>query len=178
MKRAGAWILCCFGLGLAAMGCDSDPDPFPPEELCPKFDYSNFDGQAPAVSFNADILPIFAQNCTLAGCHGDPSTPAAGLFLSPSPDDAAFPADAEARQSIVETYLLAPARTTPDRARVVPGEPELSFLMDKLDGSQNCIGVSCPGNDCGQRMPRGHDQLPAATRDTLRRWISQGAGVD
>lgn len=178
MASRRAWICACVASGLMAASCDSDPDPFPPEEECPSFDYSTFDGQSPAVSFNADILPIFAQNCTLTGCHGNPSTPASGLFLSPSPDAAEFPADEDTRKTIVDTYLVAPSRTTPDKARVVPGEPERSFLLDKLDGSQNCAGVSCPGNNCGQRMPRGHDQLPADVRDTIRRWIAQGAMAD
>ncbi|MEZ4370915.1 MAG: hypothetical protein AB7K71_14890 [Polyangiaceae bacterium] len=178
MKRPRGWFKCSLAVAFSALSCNSDPDPFPPEAVCPEFDYSSFDGQAPPVSFSADIQPIFAQNCTETGCHGNPATPASGLFLSPAPDDPAFPADATTRALIVDTYLVAPARTTPDKARVAPGEPARSFLMDKLDGSHACIDVSCPGNNCGQRMPRGHDQLPAEQRDTIRRWIAQGAVAD
>ncbi len=178
MKTSGVWLMGAVALGFATWSCDSEPDAFPPQEVCPTFDYSSFDGQSPVVSFNADILPIFAQNCTDVGCHGNAATPASGLFLSPAPDAADFPADEDTRGTIVDTYLVAPARTTPDKARVAPGEPDQSFLMDKLDGSHACIDVSCPGNNCGQRMPRGHDQLPADTRDTIRRWIAQGALVD
>lgn len=177
MKRPGVWIVVGFALALCT-SCDSDPDAFPPEEECPTFDYSGFDGQSPSVSFNADVLPIFAQNCTETGCHGNAATPASGLFLGPSPDAPEFPASEETRKNIIDAYLVAPARTTPDKARVAPGEPAQSFLLDKLDGSHACIDVSCPGNNCGQRMPRGHDQLPADVRDTIRRWIAQGARAD
>ncbi len=187
-RRALDWLRLRRLASIAALalgcGCDSDPDAFPAKEACPAFDYSSFEVAADSVSFSADVLPILTNNCTEIGCHGSLLTPASGLYLGPNPSaptklgEPAFPADLVTREDIVNSYLLAPARVTRDRPRVMAGDPDQSLLMHKLDGSHACIKIACLENDCGQRMPRGKAQLSAADRDIIRNWIAQGAQPD
>lgn len=51
-----------------------------------------------------------------------------------------------------------------NRAEVVPGDPECSPLMERLET-----------NDAEKRMPRGAAQLPAGVRCAVRLWIEHGA---
>ena len=49
--------------------------------------------------------------------------------------------------------------------RVDPGDPDNSYLIHKLEGTQ-AVGV---------RMPAGGPLLPQETIDVIREWIEQGA---
>jgi len=49
--------------------------------------------------------------------------------------------------------------------RVVPGDPNASFIIQKLEGTQTV----------GARMPFGGPYLPQSTIDVIRQWISDGA---
>ncbi len=52
--------------------------------------------------------------------------------------------------------------------RVLPGDADSSFLMAKLDGTQ----------DCGSRMPIGGPFLSPTVRAGIRAWIDTGAPMD
>ena len=52
-----------------------------------------------------------------------------------------------------------------ERSGVVPGDPEASFLLAKLDGTF----------DCGLPMPLLTDLLPPDVIEGIRTWIAQGA---
>ena len=52
------------------------------------------------------------------------------------------------------------------RPAVVPGDPDNSFLMQKLTG---------PAADEGDQMPDRGSQLDAATLAAIRTWIANGA---
>jgi hypothetical protein len=54
-------------------------------------------------------------------------------------------------------------------AYVEPGDPEASYLVHKIDGTQLDVGGS------GSAMPLLLDPLPDATRQFIRAWIEQGA---
>ncbi len=56
--------------------------------------------------------------------------------------------------------------TTSFAVRVVPGDPDASFLLEKLD-------QAIP--DCGSRMPLGQTPLGASIREGIRQWILAGA---
>ncbi len=175
----------------AVPGCNSDADeaPIVPCEL---FDYSTFAADAPTVSFTADVLPIFADGCAFCDCHARFAAPTQGLYLGPAeqpcdPGDPKRPVDESTRKRIVEQFLTQASRTVTGLARVKPGAPQESLLLHKLDGTHadGCYqgiptleSLSCRAGDCGERMPRGRDPLPAESRDVLRRWIAQGATVD
>lgn len=51
-------------------------------------------------------------------------------------------------------------------ARVKPGDPDNSYLVQKLQGNAGIVG---------ERMPFGGPYLPQSTIDVIRQWITNGA---
>lgn len=105
---------------------------------------------ASALSFSADVQPIFDASCSANACH-DGVNPAEGLDLRAS----------SAHASLVGV----PASQCGERLRVTPGDPEASYLIDKLRGVDLCSG---------SRMPKGAP-LPAAQVQVIADWVAQGA---
>jgi hypothetical protein len=66
-------------------------------------------------------------------------------------------------------------------SKVKAGAPHDSYLMRKLDGSNCVLASQCvetantQKGDCGVTMPRNNPALTQDQRDTVRRWILQGA---
>lgn len=160
-------------LVLAACGSGSRDAPRQGEagRSCPLTEETS----GPPVSFELELVPFFSVTCAFLGCH-DGSTRQAGLFLGPNFNDG--PADAATRVEILAS-LLAGATTTPDLPRITPFEPERSFLLLKVQGCQNDLGLSCdravPGEPCGARMPYLSPELAPEQRAMIARWIAQGA---
>ena len=50
--------------------------------------------------------------------------------------------------------------------------------MRKVDGSQCALDAQCTGASCQGSMPKNEGLLDLARRDTIRRWIAQGAKND
>ena len=94
---------------------------------------------------------VFTVNCAVPGCHGgagaqqglrlDPGFSAGNLINVRSPQD-------------------------PNLIRVVPGDPDASFLIQKLQGADGLLG---------DRMPDGGPYLTTATVNVIRQWIQDGA---
>jgi len=117
-----------------------------------------------------DLEPTFASiqgqilNATDAAgrqacitCHTDQGrTPAAGLNL---------------REGASYAALVGPnSRNKPGATLVVPGDPDNSYLIQKLEGAPGIVG---------ERMPRtGGPYLTSGQMLVLRRWIQQGARND
>jgi hypothetical protein len=120
----------------------------------------------PVVSFEVDVAPIFAKSCAFSTCHGSHGVGNQGVFLGANGTDGI---------AAVKKSLLAPSQELPSMNFVTPGDPENSFVMRKLDGSTCGLDAQCVGSSCGTSMPQGNDLLPQDQRDTVRRWISQGA---
>jgi len=59
----------------------------------------------------------------------------------------------------------APSVEVPGLSRVTPGDPDSSYLIQKLEGSAAV----------GDRMPLGGPALPADTINVIRQWIADGA---
>lgn len=95
-------------------------------------------GVTPTVLFSRDIAPILESNCRGSGCHGTP-----------------------------QTFFLGGGRACMGMAFVVAGDPDASFVVDKLEGTMPA--------SCGMQMPRGRTPLSAANLATIRTWISEGA---
>jgi hypothetical protein len=53
--------------------------------------------------------------------------------------------------------------------RVRPSEPDSSYLVHKIQGTQGSVGGS------GGRMPLGGAALTQAQIDVIRQWIADGA---
>lgn len=141
------------------------------------FDYTTYDGSAPVVSFATDVLPIFQQSCSLStSCHGSEAgtggRPYLGTKMGMTPT-------AEQIQTIFDQNVGAPSTEESGMAIIEPGDPEHSFLLYKMDGELECALLECVAkNSCGTVMPLGSDPISQDKRDTVRRWIAQGAKND
>lgn len=130
----------------------------------------------PVVSFASDILPLFEMSCGIAGsaCHGSPSTPKSTgqVYLGSTGASA---------QQVLSGIVAQSSAEDPQMQEVAVGKPGNSWLMHKLDGDQCLFESACnaTGNvafqNCGVLQPYGGTPLDEATRDTIRRWIAQGA---
>jgi len=98
---------------------------------------------------------IFTPSCALPSCHGDAM--AGGLGL----------AAGEAYQNLVGVLATNPAAMAAGLLRVTPGDPDRSFLLDKLEGMLTA--------DEGAQMPRVGGALNPRLLDLVRRWIVAGA---
>lgn len=106
------------------------------------------------VRFASDIAPILKTRC--ATCH---------MTGQEAGNMALYPAAAHA--SLVGVKATAAGLT-----RVVPGKPDDSYLLMKLEGTHLARGGK------GVRMPVGADPLPAEQIAKIRAWIAAGARKD
>jgi hypothetical protein len=135
------------GSVLAGLACAGDGSGF----MEP--DDNDGDGNGGAPTLSADVQPIFSSNCALSNCHAG-SNPVQGMNLS----------SGQAYANIVnvqsnESPLL----------RVMPGEPDESYLVHKIQGTQGTVGGS------GAQMPFGTQPLSQDQIDLIREWITDGA---
>ncbi|HKX58842.1 MAG TPA: hypothetical protein VJN00_05690 [Steroidobacteraceae bacterium] len=101
-----------------------------------------------AVNFDAQIQPIFSQRCD--HCHSGSSAPQ-GLRL-------------DAGNSYGDLVDV-PSQEVPSLKRVDPGDPDNSYLVQKVEGTAAV----------GGRMPLGGSRIPQEEIDLIRQWISEGA---
>jgi hypothetical protein len=152
---------------------------------------SDADLTTPAVSFEKDVLPVLEANCGQGTtCHGgDPAMAVSlrGVFLGCVPDASASCEAAADPGPQVYAGLVGPDASVPAEEScmpfVMPRDPATSYLMHKIDDDL-CAVPCCIANNaativgetgCGTIMPYLSAILPTATRDTIRRWIEQGA---
>jgi hypothetical protein len=115
------------------------------------------DGAMNDASFTANVAPIFGDGMSLATRGGK-----CGYCHSPdsgNPPDLTHPFD-----PMTGIVNVAGARG----ARVVPGNPDGSLLVKKIEGQ---MGV-------GASMPYQQQRLPAPAIDALKSWIKAGAKND
>ena len=91
---------------------------------------------------------VFTPICT--ACHIGASAPLG------------FRLDADSAYAML---VNAPSVEVPSLQRVTPGNPDASYLIQKLEGHAAV----------GGRMPLGQPALDQATIDTIRQWITNGA---
>ncbi len=118
---------------------------------------------ASKISFQRDVQPELSRSCAGAeGCHGDAPTDSVSLDLRPDASYAELVGvDSEGR---------------PGTARVSPGAPDASFLLDKLRGTlRRGEGKSMP-LDADTGAPIAPSPLPPGYVDqVLVEWIAEGA---
>ncbi len=103
------------------------------------------------VSFSADILPILDNSCSGSKCHTE--------------EDREAPLGLDATDAY--QHLVGVAAEGCDSATlVVPGDPDESYLLDKLLGGAVCDGA---------QMPLAEKPLPRAATARFVRWICDGA---
>lgn len=111
-------------------------------------DFVVVDPVVTAVDFDTQIQPIFTSRCT--GCHNVSSAPH-GLILS------------EGRS--YDLLVNVASKEVPSLKRVKPGDPNNSYLVQKVEGTAAV----------GGQMPLGRTPLTEAQIDLIRDWISEGA---
>ncbi len=126
---------------------------------------ANTDLAAPVVSFKSDVVPILVNSCGVSSsCHGAQRPPVVGSRSSPLDS------------SVVYGHLVGtPSTELPSMSFVAAGDAAKSFLLHKVDGDQCLFDAQCEGGSCGVSMPEKLDKLMVTDRDTIRRWVSQGA---
>jgi hypothetical protein len=102
-----------------------------------------------------DISTKVFSNCTTRSCHGEAGAKG-GLILT---------AD-KAYDQLVGVAADNEAAKAKGKIRVVAGDPEASFLLQKLTG---------PGAGEGDLMPQRGEKLPEAQLEAIRGWIKAGA---
>lgn len=111
----------------------------------------------PTVSFATDVQPILTTSCAKANCHAG-TNPDAGLDLR---EGAAY----------AELVNTSSTQCFGERTRVTPGDPEESYLFDKIRNKDLC------GNS--KRMPYPPTaMLPDEQRTLIEAWICAGALED
>ena len=144
------------------------------------FDYVNYQPQSAPLTLKTDILPIIARSCALStACHRSGSTYPPSL--GPGIVDGGV-VETDTVLADIAMSLAMSSIEAPDWLRVRKGEPERSYLMRKLDGSQRCGDLACvvvlgSPKPCGERMPGGDSASPLASDELrqVRDWIKQGA---
>jgi hypothetical protein len=106
------------------------------------------------VSFSSQIQPILTANCTSASCH-DATLPQQGLNLTAG---AAYGSLVNVNSTEV---------TCASYKRVLPGQPDQSYVIFKLSGSGACF--------YGSQMPKAAPALSITQIQLFRDWIANGA---
>jgi len=110
------------------------------------------------VKFASNIQPIFDRSCALPSCHTPPVINA-GLDLSPG----------RAYRDIVNVN----AQQKPALKRVKPGDPDNSYLFQKILGAPGIAGVQMPNGCPG--TPLAGQCLTGDEIDAIRTWILECA---
>jgi hypothetical protein len=167
------------------------------------FDYTGFDTTSPTVSFKTDVVPIFAGSCAISSaCHtcatAGPGCTAPGYFpfLGVSSAAGNTPVTTAQIAAIIAATVGQPAQLqssaidgtmvgNPSMSIVEAGDPSKSFMTYKFDGEfpaaptnadVNCSTLACTKTmNCGEAMPQGGPAISEDDRNTIRRWIAQGA---
>lgn len=105
--------------------------------------------ETPNVNFATQIQPVFTSSCV--ACHNDIATNSGGL-------------DLQSGASLME-LVNRESVEAPGVQLVSPGDPERSYLMEKLSSALPQVGT---------RMRPG-DPMPLAQQALIRDWISQSA---
>lgn len=122
-------------------------------------------------TFN-EVQALFTRTCAMPACHGrgsDGGGGSGGLFLTDG---------VTSHRSMVDR----PSDQVSSVRLVVPGDPDNSYLVMKVEGTMRArLPVQCavsPGrNPCGAQMPQLAAPLTATERALIRNWILAGAPV-
>lgn len=140
-------LIACIALALTGIaGCDEKLRDLtgPSPDLVPTFD-----------SIQHEIFDTTdtAGRTSCVTCHTNVGrNPAGGLNLATDPYAA---------------LVNVPSRGKPDTIRVVPGNVDASYLIQKLEGRTGIVGVRMPQN--------GPPYLTPGQMQVIKRWIETGA---
>lgn len=134
-------LACLVTFGCSSSGTDPEPTPTPTPTVSPTLS-------------NIQTL-VFSPSCTAAACHdaslGGDLDLTSGMSYAELVDVPAFQTNAAGRGKVL----------------VIPGDPDNSFLVQKLDGTLEL--------DEGEVMPRQTSGLSSSRIELIRQWILAGA---
>jgi hypothetical protein len=110
-----------------------------------------------------NVQQIFDKSCSFGSCHGA-NKKAANLQLT---------ADRACSELVDQPSFL-----FPDKKRVVPGNPDDSFLFHKLTGNLSGTPVAATGFATNDLMPWRGTILADSDLELVRSWIEAGAPCD
>jgi hypothetical protein len=160
--RTGAaltWTVLAMGAG----GCGSDASASgSPADVSGRGSMGAGNDAGPATStLSTDVAPVLQTNCAVSGCH-DGTTKEHGLDFSNT---------ATVLESLVNQTTWDHCRDNMTVTRVVPGQPESSFVLTMIQGIDRC--------DLSPRMPPPpRPALAPAQIEAIRSWIAAGAKND
>ncbi len=105
---------------------------------------------APAPPLSDVEAKVFARGCVFSSCHAANGSPAGGLSLSGSTFD---------------KLVNVKSTLAPQKPRVVPFDPEQSFLFEKIAQDKPSAGMRMPPG-----QPLAEDEIAM-----IRAWIVAGA---
>jgi hypothetical protein len=106
------------------------------------------------ISFASNIQPIYTRSCAVGGCH-DGATRAQNLDLSTG---AAYSQTVKRRSTQQNLNLI------------LPGKPDDSYLIRKIEGGPNITGVLMP-QDCPATPRNGAICLSPDDIQAVRTWV-------
>ena len=104
-------------------------------------------------TLSGDVQPILSNSCAFSGCHAGTS-PQQGMNLS---------------LGLTHSNTVNVPSNESGLDRIEPGQPNQSYLVHKIQGTQGTVGGS------GAQMPFGGTPLSQANIDIIRAWITDGA---
>ena len=113
----------------------------------------------PTISFSTNIQPIFNASCALAGCH-----------VGPVPTG---PVDLSVGQAYAQTVNVKSAQV-PTLKRFLPGKPDDSYIIRKIEGGPNIAGVQMP-QGCPGACLNGAKALTPDNIAAIRQWVTECA---
>ena len=121
---------------------------------------------AAPVSFKDDVAPLLATNCALAACHSSKESNL-NFYITYEP--------AQIYEELMKT-----SPTCSSSKFIVPGKPEESMVMLKMDNEQDKLPESCTSARRSEMPPgdppkSGNALMDKKDRDVVRNWIKQGA---
>ncbi len=114
---------------------------------------SMFGVTANTATFTSIQNNVFTPSCALSGCHAGAS-PQAGMNLS--------------QRQAYAAIVGVPSNEQPSLMRVNPGNPDQSYLVQKIEGTAVV----------GGRMPLGGPPLSNDLIQMIRQWVANGAQDD
>jgi len=111
------------------------------------------------VSFATNVQPIFNRSCAPPGCH-----------VPPVPTG---PVDLTAGTAYSQIVNVKSAQV-PSLKRILPGNPDQSYIIRKIEGGPNIAGVQmpqgCPGAPLNSAKCPSADEIAA-----IRQWVTECA---
>lgn len=147
MSRGVLWVAVAAAWLSACDGEDTDKDPV---ETDPPVD-TEAESDAPIEVTYADVQAIFDVSCATSGCHNGTFEPDLRASASPA------------------SMVNVAAASAPGLDYVVPGDPDNSYLLHKINGTQTSVGGS------GARMPTAGCCLSDEEVGMISTWIYNGA---